>query len=442
MRKIVAVVGGKVALFATRLRGGGSAFPGLVAEKLDPNFLTKVLSSLPYGVVLISGTNGKTTTTKMVADLLRGQGLRVFTNPTGSNFTRGVAASLLAELGLAGRLKADVAVLELDEAHAVHFVRKVAPRYSLLLNVMRDQLDRFGEIDNTARLLESIVRATTDTVVLNREDPLISALAAYAGDAQVQYFGLSDELVERFPSDDVLYGGGVAARDKPAALVTLEKYSGGGADFSIAGHNGARRNDATLAHRDAAQNHRAGSDPGVVTDFDRLRIQGNVARVATGKDLLRLLVPHRCLERMGQIVEYIDTMGNQNPVTDLDRSCRPDARTYADITPFANRNPPAVTKDHQLAPDMRMRANDDVVTVAQRIADSRGVTEEGAWLQPAGGPADQSLNPEMQIDAVNCMRAIARDRNQPCHRIPSFRHADRTTVIPAISIPCKINRNL
>ena len=107
-------------------------------------------------MVLVSGTNGKTTTTRMVASMLSDLGLKVFTNPTGSNFTRGVVSALLTEVPLSGRLDADVAVLELDEAYAVKFVQQVKPRFALLLNVMRDQLDRFGEIDNTARLLERV----------------------------------------------------------------------------------------------------------------------------------------------------------------------------------------------------------------------------------------------------------------------------------------------
>ena len=142
--------------YATKLRGGGSAFPGLVMEKLHPQFVAEELAKLPYGVVVVSGTNGKTTTTKMAVQLLEAQGLKVFTNRTGSNFVRGVAAALLGEMTLTGKLEADIAVLELDEAHAVHFVKAVKPDYALLLNVLRDQLDRFGEIDTTRRMLATV----------------------------------------------------------------------------------------------------------------------------------------------------------------------------------------------------------------------------------------------------------------------------------------------
>ncbi|MDD6461180.1 MAG: MurT ligase domain-containing protein [Bifidobacteriaceae bacterium] len=197
---------GKAVRAAARLHGGGTAFPGKVVERLDPGFMARTLAQLPYGVVLVSGTNGKTTTTRIVASVLESLGLRVFTNPTGSNFTRGVVSALLDKVSMGGRLDADIAVLELDEAYAVHFVRRVKPRYTLLLNVMRDQLDRFGEIDNTARLLGKAAAATTGTLVLNREDPRIAALAGLAprGTA-VRYFGLDESLRRFFPTDDSMH---------------------------------------------------------------------------------------------------------------------------------------------------------------------------------------------------------------------------------------------
>jgi len=230
MPKPYVTILGKAVKAVAKLRGGGSALPGLVVERIDPNFIKDTLASLPHGVVIVSGTNGKTTTTKMVVELLESQGLRVFTNRTGSNFTRGVAAALLGEIDIHGKLSADIAVLELDEAHAVHFVRTIPPRFSLILNVMRDQLDRFGEIDATAQLLQTIVTATTETVVLNREDPRIASLAANA--KSVRYFGLAPSLVSTFPSDDNLHGKAKHISDLPAE-VTLMQFDGTSATFRI-----------------------------------------------------------------------------------------------------------------------------------------------------------------------------------------------------------------
>lgn len=196
--------------------------------------MARTLAQLPLGVVVVSGTNGKTTTTKMVVELLRARGLKVFTNDTGSNFVRGVLAALMNEVDYRGRLDADIAVLELDEAHAIHFVAQVKPRYSLLLNVMRDQLDRFGEVDYTASLLAKIAAATTDTIVTNRHDSRLLAVGrneAAAGKT-VRYFGLSAATAAQFPSDEAT--GTATPAELPAAQVVLEELLGGSqAKFTI-----------------------------------------------------------------------------------------------------------------------------------------------------------------------------------------------------------------
>ena len=210
---------GKCVYGLAHVRGGGSAFPGEVVEKLDPGFLARTLSNLPLGTVVVSGTNGKTTSTRMVVSLLESLGLKVFTNPTGSNFVRGVISSLLPQISLSGKLDADIAVLELDEAYSVKFVQQVQPRYTLLLNVMRDQLDRFGEIDTTARLLAHAAHATSGTLILNREDPLISSLAKQARQGtKVSYYGLgSDNLRKLFPNDAQLHSSTLHAIEKLSA---------------------------------------------------------------------------------------------------------------------------------------------------------------------------------------------------------------------------------
>jgi UDP-N-acetylmuramyl tripeptide synthase len=196
----LAVAAGKAARAASRLRGGGSALPGLVVETVDPRFLTHALAGLPRGVVVVTGTNGKTTTTKMLVAILREHGLTVFTNPTGSNFTRGVISSMLAEIPLSGRLRADIAVLELDEAHALKFAAAVKPTHSLLLNVARDQLDRFAEIDHTAKLLAELAEQTTTGVVLNIDDSFVSRIAGRVRDGvTVTYFGVDPSIADRLP---------------------------------------------------------------------------------------------------------------------------------------------------------------------------------------------------------------------------------------------------
>jgi UDP-N-acetylmuramyl tripeptide synthase len=200
LRTSLAVAAGKAARFASRLRGGGSALPGLVVERVDPAFLAHALADLPRGIVVVTGTNGKTTTTKMLVAILREHGLTVFSNPTGSNFTRGVISAMVAEISLSGRLKADMAVLELDEAHALKFAAEVRPTHALLLNVARDQLDRFAEIDDTAKLLGELAERTTIGVVLNIDDSFVSRIAGRVPDGvKVTYFGVDPSIADRLP---------------------------------------------------------------------------------------------------------------------------------------------------------------------------------------------------------------------------------------------------
>ena len=208
---------GKLTLLGLRLIGRrGNALPGLVVEKVFPRFLARAMARLPEGVVVVSGTNGKTTTTKMVATLL-GERLRVLTNDTGSNFVRGAITATIEHASWSGKLRYDVAVFELDEAWAVRFAELVPPRRALLLNVMRDQLDRFGEIDTTARLLGKVAAATTGHVVLNRDDERVAALAEVTS-AHVTYYGVAPELREIFPNDEELYGGPVRVSTLPAEV--------------------------------------------------------------------------------------------------------------------------------------------------------------------------------------------------------------------------------
>src|SRR5664279_5294900 len=207
---------GKITLALLRLVGRrGNALPGLVVEKIVPGYLARAMATLPAGVVVITGTNGKTTTTKMVATILS-ERYRVLTNDTGSNFVRGAITATVEHATWSGRLPYDVAVFELDEAWAVRFVALAPPRRALLLNVMRDQLDRFGEIDTTAGLLGRVAAATTGHLVLNRDDERVAALAERTN-AQVSYYGVAPELRTLFPNDEELYGGTVFVSSQPAS---------------------------------------------------------------------------------------------------------------------------------------------------------------------------------------------------------------------------------
>lgn len=212
MRKTVGTLLGKSVAGAVKLRGksGGQAMPGLVVETLIPGYLGTMLGQLPEGVIIITGTNGKTTTTKMVVELLRANGKRVLTNPTGSNLTRGIISSVSQQARHNGKLLFDVAVFELDEAYARQFTDVVKPRYVLGLNASRDQLDRFGEVDKVAELISETMLSATDAIIVNADDKRLSVAVAKAG-AQVIYFGVAPQLLKHFPRDDELVAIGESA---------------------------------------------------------------------------------------------------------------------------------------------------------------------------------------------------------------------------------------
>lgn len=217
----IALWTGKIIFAALRLfHRRGAALPGLVVERLFPNFLARALKNIPEGVIIVTGTNGKTTSTKMLTHVLRTE--KVLTNPTGSNFVRGIVASIIQHSTWNGKLLYDVAVFELDEAYAAQFVLKFKPRAVVILNVMRDQMDRFGEIDHTARLLTKVVKEATDFVLLNRDDPRVFAMKDTLK-VPVYFFGVADNLRSIFKNDDELHDDTKGQYNQTKTIALLER---------------------------------------------------------------------------------------------------------------------------------------------------------------------------------------------------------------------------
>ena len=172
-------------------RGSGQALPGLLAERIDPHLAGKLAAKLPNGVILVTGTNGKTTTTKLIAAVLAASGEVVLVNKTGSNLKRGITSSLISAASLGGRLKATVGLFEVDEASLRQVARDLNPRHIVVLNLFRDQLDRYGELDTTAAVIGEGISATAAHVYLNADDPLVASMAKYAHSRDlVSYFGI------------------------------------------------------------------------------------------------------------------------------------------------------------------------------------------------------------------------------------------------------------
>lgn len=196
LRYAPAIIAGKLARFATRLRGGGSAFPGYLTNRMAPTLLPTLAGQFRDGVVFVLGSNGKTTTTHMVSEVLRAHGLTVFTNPTGSNLPQGVTSALLADATLTGRVKADVAVLEVDEGYAADLADILSPRAVLALNVQVDQLYRFFETERVADMMLDAAARASDDVIVNRDDPYLSKIDDAAMRGRVSFFGASQQLID------------------------------------------------------------------------------------------------------------------------------------------------------------------------------------------------------------------------------------------------------
>lgn len=224
MHLISLIVGKTVYVILKIIGRRGATLPGLIVEKIDKNFLDHMLNKIPEGVIIITGTNGKTTSTKMLAQIL-GSEKKVLTNPTGSNFTRGIVASIVQRSSWSAKLNFDIAVFELDEAYAAKFVELHKPKGALLLNVMRDQMDRFGEIDHTARLLKKVAQNTTDFIILNSDDIRIKSIANDTK-TPIFYFGVADNLRKLYKSDDELHGVVIAGK-KPKLTAELKGVNPG-----------------------------------------------------------------------------------------------------------------------------------------------------------------------------------------------------------------------
>ncbi|MFC6355675.1 MurT ligase domain-containing protein [Luethyella okanaganae] len=193
IRYAPAILIGRAIRVLARLRkpGGGSAIPGLVVNSLAPRFLTTTLNTFPDGLVIVSGSSGKSTTTKMLVAALRGHGKRVFTNPSTANITQGLTSALLERASLTGRIAGDIAVLEMDEGHGALIADELEPRLVILTNVMVDQIDRFHDPGMVAGMLAKIARRAS-VVVVNADDAFLEELAAgLAPEAVVERFGVT-----------------------------------------------------------------------------------------------------------------------------------------------------------------------------------------------------------------------------------------------------------
>jgi UDP-N-acetylmuramyl tripeptide synthase len=199
-RTLASVWAAKGTAYASRAlrRGGGTAASGLVGLWLQPSLIADLAGQLGEGCVIVTGTNGKTTTSLLIANAAREAGLDVLANGSGSNLMRGVASTLALAAGPDGQLEsADhrLGVFEMDEAAMTLALPHLKPRAVVFTNLFRDQLDRYGEVDAVAsRWRDALARASKDLhLILNADDPSVAMLGE--GRDHVTYFGVEGQAL-------------------------------------------------------------------------------------------------------------------------------------------------------------------------------------------------------------------------------------------------------
>ena len=184
LKTSIAITLGRLANTILSKRGGGSSFPGKLAEKIDKDILKNLSST--YDVIMVTGTNGKTLTTTLISNIIRLRDGSVLTNPTGANLRQGVITSFITS---PDRKQAKVAVLEIDEATLKYITPHIKPKFIVFTNVFRDQMDRYGEIYTTyGEMVKGASFAQEAMIIANGDLPIFNS-----GDLAnpIQFYGFN-----------------------------------------------------------------------------------------------------------------------------------------------------------------------------------------------------------------------------------------------------------
>lgn len=176
IKSIASILASKITIFLTKtILKGGTTFPGKVALKIDRNILKRV--SQGYKVVLVTGTNGKTTTTSMIYNIAKEDGKKVITNNTGANLFPGIVTTFIDNYKFFSKTEDAYAIIEVDEANLKYITKYITPEIITVTNLFRDQLDRYGEVYTTLnKILEGITLTKDTTLVLNGDESLLGNL--------------------------------------------------------------------------------------------------------------------------------------------------------------------------------------------------------------------------------------------------------------------------
>lgn len=175
IKSLISIIAGKITIFLSKkLFKGGSNFPGRVSLKLNRKILKDI--SKNYKVILVTGTNGKTTTTSMISNIIKNNNLKVITNSTGANMLSGIVSCFVENYKFFSK-EFKYAVIEVDEANVKFITEHISPEIITITNLFRDQLDRYGEVYTTLdKILEGIKKVPNSTLVLNGDESLLGKL--------------------------------------------------------------------------------------------------------------------------------------------------------------------------------------------------------------------------------------------------------------------------
>jgi lipid II isoglutaminyl synthase (glutamine-hydrolysing) len=192
MNTLIIVLGKIISKISALLNlGNGSTWPGYIALMLNPYLIKNILDKSNTQIILITGTNGKTTTAKLLQTILEKNEKKVFINDSGANLLNGIASSVIQASDINAKLNYDFAIFEIDENALPLITTQANPDFIIALNLFRDQLDRYGEINTIAKNWKNTYKSLTNTkLILNADDPQISFLGNNI--KNTYYFGLND----------------------------------------------------------------------------------------------------------------------------------------------------------------------------------------------------------------------------------------------------------
>lgn len=206
-RRLLAVWTARIVAFACKAAGKqGVTLAGRIALKMDPSILTDLAKEVRKEIFVVCGTNGKTTTNNLLCAALEAEGYKVICNHTGSNMLAGVVSSFVLGAKMSGHLDADYACIEIDEASTVKVFPYFQPDYMVLTNLFRDQLDRYGEIDLTMKLLERAMEMAPNMKVIVNGDDSLSAFLAMDSKNDYVTFGISQPYFQEEDQKEIREG--------------------------------------------------------------------------------------------------------------------------------------------------------------------------------------------------------------------------------------------